>query len=547
MQLPADGTPESAATDMSRRRLLQLALSAAPLSMAAIAAEAGATKQSRDALPDDLLQLGAREAVESVQRGDLKAEHYTARLIEQHRAQKQLNAIITLDEARVLSEARAIDQARARGERLGPLAGLPFIVKDQLEIAGYPTTAGNPALRGYVSRRSAQVADIMMRAGAVMLAKANCQDMVGGTFILTAVTSSNPHFGFVRNPYDTARIPGGSSGGNGAAIAARIAPAGIGEDTGGSVRLPAAFNGIAGFRPSTYTLESAIAGRSRKRYPDDGMVPPAGVLDTWGPMARTAADVAFLDSVISGERVPRVSIRGARIGIPRPDYWQTDIIEPGVAQVMRDAFTRLRDAGATLVEVDLKGLLDLNADNSLGAAVRRVLPSRSLSDWLAENFPSVTVDDIRRERSTYPSCFADVTWFRPTPEVPPEDAKKLFSAASAAHRDLFRRHEILALAFPTVPITAPLINVNGDTPGQRILVNGRWVDEIGTILTNSVIAARLGAPALTLPAGLAAGLPVGFELEGLPGDDSRILGLGIAIEQVLGALPPPRLVQAGGS
>jgi mandelamide amidase len=543
MQIPADATPEYGPADLSRRRLLQLALCAAPVSMAG-AAEVGATRRSPDPLPDDLLQLGARDAVEHVQRGDLKAEHYTARLIEQHRAQKQLNAIITLDEARVLSEARAIDQARARGEQLGPLAGLPFIVKDQLEIAGYPTTAGNPALRGYVSRRSAQVADIMMRAGAVMLAKANCQDMVGGSFILTAVTSSNPHFGFVRNPYDTARIPGGSSGGNGAAIAARIAPAGIGEDTGGSVRLPAAFNGIAGFRPSTYTLENALEGRSRKRYPDDGMVPPAGVLDTWGPMARTAADVAFLDSIISGERVPRVSIRGARIGIPRPDYWDSDIVEPGVAQVMRDALSRLRDAGAMLVEVDLQGLLNLNADNALGTAVRRRLPSRSLSDWLAENFPSVTVADIQRERSTYPGCFADVTWFRPTPELSFEEAKKLFSAAAAAHRDLFRRHDILALAFPTIPVTAPLINGNGDTPGQRILVKGRWVDELATILTNSVIAARLGAPALTLPAGLSAGLPVGFELEGLPGDDSRILGLGIAVEQVLGPLPPPYILQA---
>ncbi len=542
-QPPADTTLESRPADLSRRRLLQVALCAGPLSIAG-AAEVGGKKPSSGPVPDDLLPLGAREAVEHVQRGDLKAEHYAARLIEQHRAQKQLNAIITLDEARVLSEARAIDQARARGQRLGPLAGLPFIVKDQLEIAGYPTTAGNPALRGYVSRRSAQVADIMMRAGAVMLAKANCQDMVGGSFILTAVTSSNPHFGFVRNPYDAARIPGGSSGGNGAAIAARIAPAGIGEDTGGSVRLPAAFNGVAGFRPSTYTLDNALQGRSRKRYPDDGMLPPAGVLDTWGPMARTAADVAFLDSIITGERVPPVSIRGARIGVPRPDYWDSDIVEPGVAQVMREALSRLRDAGAVLVEVDLQALLDLNADNVLGTAVRRRLPSKSLSSWLAENFPSVTVADIQRERNAYPSCFADVTWFRQRPELSPEEATQLFSAAAAAHRELFRRHDIAALAFPTIPITAPLINVNGDTPGQRIAVNGRWVDELATILTNSVIAARLGAPALTLPAGLSAGLPVGLELEGLPGDDSRILGLAIAVEQVLGPLPPPHILQA---
>ena len=115
----------------------------------------------------------------------------------------------------------------------------------------------------------------------------------------------------------------------------------------------------------------------------------------------------------------------------------------------------------------------------------------------------------------------------------------MFETAASVHHELFRRHDIQAIAFPAVPITAPLINVNGDTPGQRILVNGRWVDELATILTNSVIAARLGAPALSLPAGLAGGLPVGMELEGLPGDDRRILGLGVAVEQVLGPLPAP--------
>lgn len=542
MKSPASASPKPECTNLRRRELLQATLWAAPLSIVGVPMEAASKQQSASSTSEDVIHLGAREAVECIRRGELKAEHYVSRLIEQHAAHKHLNAIITLEESRVLGEARAIDQARARGAKLGPLAGLPFIVKDQMDVAGYPTTAGNPALCDYIPRRSAQVADILMRAGAVMFAKANCQDMVGGNFIITAVTSSNRHFGFVRNPYDTARIPGGSSGGNGAAIAARIAPAGIGEDTGGSVRLPAAFNGIAGFRPSTYTLSNALEGASRKRYPDDGMVPPAGVLDTWGPMARTVSDVAFLDSVVSGERVPQIDIGRARIGIPRADYWDSEVVEPGVAQVMRSAFARLRDAGAELVEVDLQSLLALNADNLLGSAVRRMLPSRSLADWLAENFPSVTVEDIRRERNSYPSCFADVTWHRPTAELSKEDAKKMFAAAANTHRELFRRHDILAVAFPTVPITAPLINVNGDTPGQRILVNDRWVDELATILTNSVIGARLGAPSLSLPAGLSSGLPVGFELEGLPGDDRRILGLGVAVEKVLGPLPPPRNV-----
>ncbi|HEX7114555.1 MAG TPA: amidase family protein [Steroidobacter sp.] len=533
-------TNDSGSTGMglTRRDVLKSTLLAtAPLAAGVSPLAAGRA----GIVTDDVADLGAKEAVRRIQAGDMKAEFYASRLLQRHAALKYLNAMITVDEARVLEEARAVDVARSKGRKLGHLAGLPFIVKDQMNIAGYPTTAGNPALRHYVPRETASVADKLIRAGAVMLGKANCMDMVGGAFILTAVTSSNRHFGFVRNPYDTNRIPGGSSGGNGAAIAARIAPVGIGEDTGGSVRLPSAFNGIAGLRPSTFTLSNAMNGTARKRYPDDGMVPPAGLLDTWGPMARTVEDVAFIDSVISGEVPVDIDLRALRLGVPPKSYWESETVEPGVAKVMLEAFEKIRDAGATLVEVDFEGLLALNKNNVLGTAIRRAQPSMDMRTWLKQNYPGVTMEDIRRDRASYPECFADVTFFEPTAAVAPEEAKRMFAEAARAHSDLFQRSNISALAFPTVPIVAPLINVNGDTPGQKILVNGRWVDELTIILTNSVIGARLGAPALSLPAGLAGGLPVGLELEGLPGDDARILGIGMAIEKILGPLPPPSL------
>ena len=256
-----------------------------------------------------MTDLGARAAVERIQKGEMKAEVYAAQLLKRYNAHKDLNAVITIDEARVLQEARAIDQARARGERLGPLSGLPFIVKDQIDVAGYPTTAGHELLKVYVPKQNATIVETMIKAGGVAFAKANCNTMVGS--VGGNVTSSNIYFGFVRNPYDRARIPGGSSGGTGAAIAARIVPAGIGEDTGGSVRIPAAFCGIAGLRPSTFSPENAIAGTTRKRYPDAGISPIPGPLDTIGPMARTVADVAFLDTVITGDAVPQINLRDA--------------------------------------------------------------------------------------------------------------------------------------------------------------------------------------------------------------------------------------------
>ncbi len=169
-----------------------------------------------------------------------------------------------MNEEHVLEKARSIDRARSRGETLGPLAGLPFVVKDQIDVAGYPTTAGNIALKSYVPAESAVVVERLLSAGGIMFAKTNLPDIVAGGNLMAAAASNNRFFGNVRNPYDFTCIPGGSSGGTAAAIAARMVPAGIGEDTGGSVRFPAAYCGIAGLRPSTFTTENALSGTKKK-------------------------------------------------------------------------------------------------------------------------------------------------------------------------------------------------------------------------------------------------------------------------------------------
>ena len=514
---------------LSRRDVLQSVVWAVPLCMGAavIPLIQGCSNETGTQSGSELSELGARAAVERIRKGEMKAEDYVAYLIKRQRSLEHLNAIITLDEARVMEEARAVDKARAAGQQLGQLAGLPIIVKDNIDVAGYPTTVGNRALMGYVPKQSAPVIDAAIRQGAIVFAKAN-MSMFGG-LSPSGATSNNRHFGQPRNPYNSAHISGGSSGGPGAAIGARIVPAGFGEDSGGSVRFPAAACGIAGLRPST--------GGPSKRYSDVGFTPPpTSFTKTIGPMARTVADGAFLDSAVTSDEVPVVSLGEVKIGIPDEQYWSSKIYEPVVRQVTEEAFSKLRAAGANLVEIHLDTLLDLNAGDRLrGPRERR---TEIFAEWLARNVPGVTMEDV----------FNPLTGGRGVPEMTdsepdlsPEAHAEMLSAARRAYADFFKQNALFAIAFPTILFPAPLENSNGDTPGQKILVGGKWVDEFDHIIINLFWNARLGVPGVSLPSGLASGLPVGLEFDAMIGDDSRLLGLGIAIENVLGSLPPPAL------
>src|SRR5262249_37847638 len=178
--------------------------------------------------------------------------------------------------------ARRSDQRRARGEQGGALDGVPLIIKDNIDTADYPTTAGTPALARHRPKQNAAVVTRLIDAGALVLGKANVQELAFGP------TSTNAAFGPVHNPYDATRIPGGSSGGTGAAVAARLAPAGLGTDTGGSIRVPASLCGVVGFRPSML------------RWPQAGIVPISHTRDTAAPLARSVADCALLDGAVTG-------------------------------------------------------------------------------------------------------------------------------------------------------------------------------------------------------------------------------------------------------
>ncbi|HEU4994203.1 MAG TPA: amidase family protein [Gemmatimonadaceae bacterium] len=500
------------------------------------------TARARSGEGDELLALGARDVVDRIRRGELKAEAYVEQLLRQYEAHQDLNVVNAIDTPRLLAAARDVDRARARGARLGAAAGLPFAVKGQIAVAGLPSTGGNGALEGYYPKRNATAVQRLVDAGAIPFCMTSLPDMTVPDGLMHQISSHSESFGAVHNPYDPTRVPGGSSGGNGAALAARIVPAALGLDTNGSIRLPSAFCGVAGLRPSTYTIENAINGR-RKRYPDDGLViPPALRLDTIGPMARTVSDVAFLDTLITGDAVPSVDLRSVRIAVPRPDYWEQEDVDAGVADVIKRAFATLRDAGCTLVEIDFGGEVrsivgsifqPTPAAMFAGAGMNAPRPTPdTMAQWLRENAPDVTVDQMYRGRPIRNA----------QPSLPPAE-EQVRVLAEAAHRyaDVFRTHDVVAIAFPTVPIVATRILPGGprEPLGEFITIKGKQVEEGRVVAQNLFIAPRLGAAGLSIPAGLSQGLPVGLELDALPGMDSRLLGLGLAVQAVIGRIPPP--------
>jgi len=534
-------TTKKSDANASRRDVLKAAAWAAPVA-AAISSVPSAHAQSAA-----LTELTSVDAVDRIKKGEMKAEDYLNALLKHHEAHKNLNAIWHIDPSRIQAEARAIDQARTKGGKLGSLAGLPFVVKDQIDVAGYPTTVGSAVLKGYVAKKNAVVVDVMVKEGAVMMAKSAMSDLLTG--------GNGRYFPAVRNPYDLNRLTGSSSTGNGAAIGGRIAPAGIGEDSAGSVRYPAAFCGIAGLRPSTYAFDNFFNKTDRKRYSGLGMVPPTNWMDTMGPMGRTVADVALLDAAITGEKMPSVSLRKVRIGIPRADYWDKRPHDPIVRKVVETGFAKLKEAGATLVEIDLNGLIELSAKDRLGPTVTRV--AKPMSEWLAENHPSVTQKDVDAARQLHGFIPEPRNYWRPTgariPQPEPTGAEEMamMQAAWSTYAGAFKDNGIVALASPTINILPPLIKHDVNTRETRILVNGNWVEEWDLILTNIWWGSRFGAPALSLPVALASNttpnpsgafavdMPVGMQLQGMPGTDAEILAIGMEAEKLLGRLPAP--------
>lgn len=473
-----------------------------------------------------LLELSAEEAVRRIARAELRAEEYASHLLSRCRELKSLNTVTWIDEARVLEAARAVDRRRARGERPGQLAGLPFIVKDNIDVAGTPSAAATLTLRDNIAKSNAPVVQRLLDCDAIFFARANMHELAGGG------TSSNPSFGTVRNPYDTKRLPGGSSGGTAAALAAQIVPAGLGSDTAGSVRIPSALSGTAGLRPTILP---------QKLYPDAGVVPLALDLDTIGPMARTIADVALLHAAITGMPFPVVpDLHGLRIGVPRKPYWED--LEPEVERVTTDGLAKLRSAGAVLVDIDTESYYPLASEVYRTLVMNGI--RNDLRPYLAGLSQRMTLEQIvagiasKDTKALFESA-RDL-------DTPPGEVERARTTSrqkiTGAYQDLLRHHALAAIIFPTEPIVAPLIKEGGDLRDDEIEINGKMQNKNFLLLRNTHVTGALGVPGLSVPAGLSKqGLPVGLELDGLAGHDSELLGLGMAVERVLGPLPAPKL------
>ena len=264
-------------------------------------------------------------------------------------ATRSLNAFNLVGAERALARAADIDRRRAAGETLGPLAGVPVAIKDNLCVRGMRTTASSRILERFVPPYDATAIARLEAAGAVIVGKTNCDEFAMGS------SNENSAFGPVRNPWARDRTPGGSSGGSAAAVAARAVPLALGSDTGGSIRQPAAFCGVVGLKP-TYGRVS--------RY---GLLAFASSLDQIGPITRSAADAALALAVLAGadpadatsshQPVPDYAaaltgdVRGLRIGVPRA--FVTEGVDAGVREPFEAALDTLRRAGATLVDVEL--------------------------------------------------------------------------------------------------------------------------------------------------------------------------------------------------
>lgn len=474
------------------------------------------------------LALTSSQAIAAIQAGRLSAETYVTTLLARAEALKGLNAFITLNQTGALTAARAIDAMRKAGTPLPTLAGLPIVVKDNINTRDLPTTGGTPALRDVQPTANAPSLQKLIDAGAIVLGKTNLHELAFG------ITSTNfsPFAGPVKNPYDPSRITGGSSGGTAAAIAARIAPAGLGTDTGASTRLPAALCGIVGLRPSVGN------GGAQRRYTDtNAVVPISHTRDTVGPMGRTVADVALLDSVVTGRAMPAsIGLKGLRLGVPA-SFWAG--LDTQLAAVMTAARTKLAAAGVTLVEVDTVGLMALNDKVSFQIALHE--PITDIPAYLAATgVTGVTVASLAAQiaspdvKGAFGAILGDV--YGPAYA----DAINLYRPQlQALYANYFADNALDAMMFPTTILPATTIDaVNGSS---TVSINGGApVDEFGTYIRNTDPGSNAGIPGLSVHAGMTAGgLPVGLEIDGPVGSDQRLLGIGMSIEALLGAAPAP--------
>ncbi|MFC6864354.1 amidase [Halomicroarcula sp. GCM10025817] len=452
-----------------------------------------------------------------------------------------LNSVVTVNDA-ARARAAELDEALDDSGLVGPLHGIPVLVKDQAETAGIRTTFGSAVFDDYVPETDATVVTRLKDAGAIVLAKTNLCDWAASWFGYSSAT------GRTKNPYALDRDPGGSSAGTGAGVAANLGVVGIGEDTGGSIRLPAGYCNLFGMRVTT-----GLVSRT-------GFAPLVSRQDTPGPMTRTAADLARLLDTIVGydeadvwtganagvadqsftDALDSDALDGARIGVLRQAFGDERNPESApVTAVVEDALSTLADAGATLV--DPVSIPDL--DEQLDETSLYVLQSKhDLNEFLGgrENAPADSVADIEAAGGCH-ELVADLFTAMLDGPADPADVPEYWEGVGAQgklQRDIMQvhaEHDLDAIVFPDAPVLPPT---------ERHLRDGTY--STMEFPTNTVIASQSGCPAVSVPGGLTDdGIPVGLELVGVPYDDHALVALAGAYDQVADTREPPSTAPAG--
>jgi aspartyl-tRNA(Asn)/glutamyl-tRNA(Gln) amidotransferase subunit A len=453
---------------------------------------------------------------------------------------ERVHAFLHLDRDGALATARAVDDALARGQRLGPLAGVPVAVKDVMATNGLPTTAGSRILEGWIPPYDATVVAKMREAGLVILGKTNMDEFAMGS------STEYSGYGPSHNPWDLGRIPGGSGGGSSAAVAAYEAPLATGTDTGGSIRQPGAVTGTVGAKP-TY------GGTSRY-----GLIAFSSSLDTPGPCARTVEDAALLHAVMAGHdpmdstsipaEVPPVvagaragatgDLTGVRLGLVRELGGEG--AEPGVVAAFRDGLDALAKLGAEIVEISCPHF------TYALPAYYLIAPSEcssNLARFDGVRYGLRVGDDGERSLEEVMSLTREAGF---GPEVKRRIILGTFALSSGYYdayygqaqkvRTLITRDFEAAFAqadvlvSPTTPFVAFPFGARTADPYQMYLA------DLYTIPSN-----LYGGPAISVPCGLSEGMPVGFHVMAPVMQDDRMYRVGAALESAIGRLTPPEL------
>lgn len=459
--------------------------------------------------------------------GDLTARRlvdaYLERIAAYDAEGPAINAVIALNpDARTIADE--LDARFRRSGPVGPLHGIPVLLKDNVNTKNLPTTAGSVSLKGYTPSTDAAIVRKLQAAGAIILAKANLHE-----FAVWGETVSSLG-GQTRNPYDLSRTPGGSSGGTGAGLAANYAVLGIGTDTVNSIRSPASANCIVGLRPTV-----GLVSRS-------GIIPYSSVQDTAGPMARTVTDVAKMLNVLAGpdtddpatagsaghidpdytSHLAGGALKAARIGVLETLFGAADEHQD-VNKVVRGAIARIAREGATMVPVDDPALRADALVSDVSVHLYDLKPD--LNGYLSKSVPRAPAGSLEAIMAS--------GQFSPSIAEELRKAAELDRAADYAER-LSRQAKLRDR------VLAILNENNLDTllfPHQQ-----RLVVPIGSrqIERNGALASVTGFPAIALPGGFSGptesaplGVPVGVELLGRPWDEGRLIGLAYGIEQVL--------------